>query len=56
MRVDAKHVKSGADVVIVQWIRFGAGAVLRIVGVAPKDKWAAAFPRFRAVRDGIDTR
>jgi hypothetical protein len=56
MRVDAKHVKSGADVAIVQWIRFGTGGVLRIVGVAPKEKWADAFPRFRQVRDSVNPR
>lgn len=53
LRVDAKHVKSGADVAIVQWMRFGTGAVLRIIGVAPKEKWAESFPRFRAVRDSV---
>jgi len=56
VRVDAKHVKSGADVAIVQWMRFGTGAVLRIIGVSPKDKWAESFPRFRAVRDSVTPR
>jgi hypothetical protein len=54
MRVDAKHVPSGADVSIVQWMRFGTGGVLRIVGVAPKEKWADTFPRFRTVRDAVN--
>jgi hypothetical protein len=53
MRVDATHTASGADVSIVQWMRFGTGGVLRIVGVSPKAKWPDAFPRFRAVRDSI---
>jgi hypothetical protein len=26
---------------------------MRIVGSAPRDQWVSAFPRFRAVRDGI---
>jgi hypothetical protein len=30
--------------------------MLRIVGSAPRDKWSEAFPRFRAVRDGIKPR
>ena len=30
--------------------------VLRIIGSAPRDDWAKAFPRFRAVRDGIQPR
>lgn len=56
VRVDAKHAKTGTDVTIVQWMRFGTGAVLRIIGVAPKSKWAEDFPRFRAVRDSIAPR
>jgi hypothetical protein len=56
IRVDAKDVRTGTDVSIVQWLRFGTGGVVRMVGVAPKDKWAAAFPRFRAIRDGIAPR
>ena len=56
LRVDAKQAKSGADVAIVQWIRFGNGGVLRVVGVTPKAAWGEAFPRFRAVRDGVGTR
>jgi hypothetical protein len=56
VRVDAKHAKSDADVTIVQWMRFGTGAVLRMIGIAPKDQWAGAFPRFRAVRDSVSAR
>src|SRR6185312_15014365 len=40
----------------VQWLRFGTGGFLRIVGVSPADKWDQAFGRFRTVRDGIDMR
>ena len=41
---------------IVQWLRFGGGSSLRIIGSSPRDDWAKAFPRFRAVRDGIQPR
>ena len=41
---------------LVQWLRFGGGSFLRIVGVGRKDDWDALFTRFRAVRDGIDRR
>jgi hypothetical protein len=49
---------SGKDtpVTIVQWLRFGGPTTLRIIGSAPRDQWAKAFPRFRAVRDGIQPR
>lgn len=56
MRVTGKDAKSGADVEAVQWLRFGSGAYLRIIGFAPKDGWTEAFTRFRAVRDGMSPR
>jgi hypothetical protein len=47
---------AGDPVSLVQWLRFGAGGFLRVVGVSPADKWDQSFGRFRTVRDGIDTR
>jgi len=41
---------------VVQWLRFGGPNMLRIIGSAPRDQWSTAFPRFRAVRDGIQPR
>ncbi len=43
-------------VALVQWVRFGSGGFMRIIGVAPKDQWDTLFPRFRAVRDGIEAK
>jgi hypothetical protein len=37
-------------------VRFGGGAYLRLLGIARADAWPEAFPRFRAVRDGINPR
>jgi hypothetical protein len=56
VRAQAKDVQTGADIELVQWLRFGTGAYLRILGFAPKDKWADMFTRFRAVRDGLEPR
>jgi hypothetical protein len=56
VRAQAKDAQSGADIEVVQWLRFGTGAFMRILGFAPKDKWADAFTRFRAVRDGLEPR
>lgn len=53
IRVNAKDAGTGADVTIVQWLRFGPAGYIRMVGVAPKEKWPVAFSRFRAIRDGI---
>jgi hypothetical protein len=53
-RIDATSGKDNTKVTVVQWIRFGGATSMRIVGSAPRDQWSAAFPRFRAVRDGIE--
>lgn len=47
---------AGEPVSMVQWLRFGSSGYLRMVGVSPADKWDQSFSRFRAVRDGIETR
>ena len=44
----------GVPIALVQWLRFGTGGFLRIIGVTPKDDWDRQFTRFRAVRDGVD--
>jgi hypothetical protein len=47
---------AGDPVSLVQWLRFGTGAYLRVVGVSPAEKWDQSFGRFRTVRDGIGMR
>jgi hypothetical protein len=55
-RIDATSGKDNTLVTVVQWLRFGSGNTLRIIGSSPRDQWEKAFPRFRAVRDGIQPR
>src|SRR6187402_1074001 len=55
-RIDATSGKNNTPVTIVQWVRFGAQTSMRIIGSSPRDDWSKAFPRFRAVRDGIAPR
>ena len=55
-RIDGISGKDNTPVTVVQWLRFGGPTTLRIIGSAPRDQWAKAFPRFRAVRDGIQPR
>jgi len=55
-RIDATSGKDNTPVTIVQWLRFGSASAMRIIGSSPRDQWAKAFPRFRAVRDGIQPR
>jgi hypothetical protein len=51
-----KDQESGADVRVVQWIRFGGGAYMHLVGIARAEAWLDAYARFRKVRDGVATR
>jgi hypothetical protein len=53
IQAEAKDVKTGAPMKLVQWVRFGNGAFIRFVGIARTDAWPQAFPQFRAVRDGV---
>jgi hypothetical protein len=56
-RIDATSGKDNTAVTVVQWLRFGGSTnALRIIGSAPRAEWTKAFPRFRAVRDGIAQR
>jgi hypothetical protein len=55
-RMDAISGKDNTEVTVVQWLRFGGPNVMRMVGSAPRAQWDQAFPRFRAVRDGIQQR
>ncbi|WP_291847188.1 hypothetical protein [Bradyrhizobium sp.] len=55
-RIDATSGKDNTPVTIVQWLRFGGKTSLRIIGSSPREEWPKAFPRFRAVRDGIAPR
>jgi hypothetical protein len=49
----AKDPGTGSDINIVQWLRFGAGGYLQVVGIASAPDWTQAYARFRSVRDGI---
>lgn len=53
-RIEAVSGKDNTPVNVVQWLRFGGATMaMRIIGSTPRDSWSTAFPRFRAVRDGI---
>ena len=56
IQAEAKDAKSDTPMRIVQWVRFGPGAFVRMIGVARADAWSKEFPRFRAVRDGVKPR
>ena len=50
---EAKDAGTGADVMVVQWLRFGSGGFLRMIGIARADAWPEMFGRLRAVRDSV---
>jgi hypothetical protein len=53
---EAKDARTGTDVQVVQWLRFGSGGFLQMVGVAPADNWTSVLARLRTVRDSIDAK
>jgi hypothetical protein len=53
---DAKDPTGTTPLTVVQWLRFGGGVYLQMIGTARVEAWKEAYPRFRAVRDGIEAR
>lgn len=53
---DAKDARTGADLRVAQWLRFGSGGYLQMVGIAPIASWTSVLARLRTVRDSIDTK
>jgi hypothetical protein len=50
----AKQMQGDTDIMVVQWLRFGAGGYMQMVGIARADIWTSALTRMRTVRDSID--
>jgi hypothetical protein len=51
---EANDARSGADVMVVQWLRFGSGGYLQMIGVAPAAGWTRVLARLRTVRDSVE--
>ena len=51
---NAKDPESGGDLKVVQWLRFGSGGYMQMIGVAQANAWPGVFPRMRAVRDSVE--
>jgi hypothetical protein len=53
----AKDVRTGSDIMVVQWLRFGGGGYLQMVGIArADDHWTGVLARLRTVRDSVETK
>jgi len=50
----AKDARTDTDVMVVQWLRFGSGGFLQMIGIARADRWSEILTRLRAVRDSIN--
>lgn len=50
----AKDVKTGSDIMVAQWLRFGGGAFMQLIGISRPDVWSDELTRMRTVRDSID--
>ena len=50
----AKEGQTGTDIMVVQWLRFGNGGFLQMIGIARADGWPETLTRLRTVRDSID--
>jgi hypothetical protein len=50
----AKDPHDDTDLMVVQWLRFGTGGFMQMVGIAHADLWPGMLTRLREVRDSID--
>jgi len=51
---EAKDTRSGADIRVVQWLRFGGGGFMQMIGVGRADAWTSILSRLRTVRDSVE--
>ncbi|OYX73209.1 MAG: hypothetical protein B7Y95_09110 [Rhizobiales bacterium 32-66-11] len=51
----AKDAASGADVKVIQWLRFGSNAHIRMITVVKADAFQDTYTRVRAIRDGLES-
>ena len=51
---EAQDVRTGTDVRVIQWLRFGGGGYLQMVGIGSADGWTACCRGLRTVRDSVE--
>jgi len=51
---EAQDARSGAEVRVIQWLRFGGGGYLQMVGIGGADGWTGVLARLRTVRDSVE--
>jgi hypothetical protein len=50
----AKDSGTGINIMVVQWLRFGTGGFIQMIGMGRADIWTDVLARLRTVRDSID--
>jgi|SRR5579862_96908 len=50
----AKDARTGSNIMVAQWLRFGGSGFLQMIGMANAANWPDAQTRLRTVRDSID--
>jgi hypothetical protein len=53
---EAKDLRTGTDIMVVQWLRFGGGGFLQMIGIGRADNWTTVLSRLRTVRDSVELR
>jgi len=53
---NAQDPETDEELRVVQWLRFGSGGYLQMVGIARADVWIDEFTRMRKVRDAVTLR
>jgi hypothetical protein len=52
----ASAKENNADVMVIQWLRFGTSGYMQMIGIGRADGWSPVFMRLRTVRDSINPR
>jgi hypothetical protein len=50
----AKDGQSDEDIMVVQWLRFGSGGFMQMVGISRAETWVNTLARLRTVRDSVE--
>ncbi len=50
----AKDASTNADIMVAQWLRFGSGGFMQMIGIGHADTWTATLARMRTVRDSVE--
>jgi hypothetical protein len=50
----AKDAGTNADIMVAQWLRFGSGGFMQMIGIGRADNWTATLARLRTVRDSVE--